>query len=184
MHRAFNKDPIPEETLQRILETAIRAPSAGFTQGWTFVVVRSEETKKKLAQAAGEDFYVGGGHKPFISQAPIVIVPCGSETRYIERYREPDKVGPVGEIKFELPWWLIDAAFASLLIMLAATDEGLGTCFVGAFDRELVRKTLRIPREYEPLAVMPLGYSETDKRSPSLKRGRKPLSEVVHYDNW
>ncbi len=184
MHRAFKKDPISEESLKRILETAIRAPSAGFTQGWSFVVVRNEETKRKLAVAAGEDFYIGGGHSPFISGAPLVIVPCGSEARYIERYREPDKVGPVGEIEFDLPWWLIDAAFASLLIMLASTDEGLGTCFVGAFDREPVREALGIPKEYEPLALMPLGYPEVDKKSPSLKRGRKPVSEVVHFEHW
>lgn len=184
MHRAYKKDSFPEETLQQILQTAIHAPSAGFTQGWAFVVVKNDETKRKLALAAGEDFYVGGGHAHFISGAPIVIVPCGSEARYIERYREPDKVGPVGEIEFDLPWWLIDAAFASLLIMLAATDQGLGTCFVGAFDREQVREALGIPREYEPLALMPLGYPEKDKLSPSLKRGRKPLPEVVHYERW
>ncbi len=184
MHRAFKNDSVPEEVLQRILETGIHAPSAGFTQGWAFVVVRNAETKRKLAQAAGEDYYVRGGHKRFISEAPLIIVPCGSEALYIQRYREPDKVGPVGEIMFDLPWWMIDAAFASLLVMLTATDQGLGTCFVGAFDRESVREALGIPREYEPLALMPLGYPEKDKRSPSLNRGRRPLTEVIHYEHW
>ncbi len=180
MHRAFKSDLVPEDILNRILETAIRAPSAGFTQGWAFIVVKNEDIKRKLGEAAGESYY----DKPFISSAPVILIPCGSEAQYVERYRAPDKVGPIGEIKFELPWWLIDAAFASLLIMLAVTDAGLGTCFVGAFERQPVREILAIPREYEPLALMPIGSPDKDKKSPSLKRGRKPVTAVVHYDHW
>ncbi len=184
MHRAFKATAVPKAKLERILETATHAPSAGFTQGWAFIVVRDRNKKKQLAQAAGEEFYTRGGHKPFISGAPVVIIPCGSEKLYIERYREPDKAGPLGKIEFRLPWWLTDPAFASMLIMLTATDEGLATCFTGSFDDKAVRRVLDIPGDYTPLALMPLGYPDRDKRSPSLRRGRRPLSEIVHYDGW
>ena len=94
MVRHFNSEPIPQETVQRILDLARRNPSAGFTQGQDFVVVTRPETKQAIARLCGEEDYVEAGFHPFISGAPVLIVPCTNEAAYHRRYQEPDKPSP------------------------------------------------------------------------------------------
>jgi len=92
MVRHFLPDPVPPEVIDRILDLARHAPSAGFTQGQSFVVVTEPETKRSIARACGEEDYVEGGFHPFISGAPVLLIPCTSEAAYHRRYQEPDKL--------------------------------------------------------------------------------------------
>jgi nitroreductase len=185
MVRHFTEEPIPEETMQRMLDLASRGPSAGFTQGQDFVVITDPKTKEALAALCHEEEYVRSGFHPFISTAPVLVVPCTSEAAYHRRYQEPDKLQNDGsEIFWPVPYWFMDAGCAVMTLLLAAVNEGLAAGFAGAKDLDAVRALLEIPAEVTPLGVIPIGHPAPDKRSPSLKRGRRATADVVHLNRW
>lgn len=185
MVRAFSDQPVPWATVERILETALHAPSAGFSQGVAFVAVTDPARRQQVAEIAGEGRYTATGHAPFVSGAPVQIVVCTSEQLYHERYREPDKLRPDGsEIEWPVPYWHTDAGCALMLLLLAAVDEGLATAFVGVFRWRELQALLGIPEYFLPIGVVMVGHPAPDKRSPSLARGRRRLADVVHREGW
>lgn len=185
MVRNFSNQPVDRETIVQLLDCARRGPSAGFTQGQDFVVVTDDEQKRALATLCGEQFYVERGFDPFISKAPVLVIPCTNESAYHRRYQEPDKLGDdQKEINWPVPYWFMDGGCAVMLLLLAVVDQGLAAGFAGAHDLDALRRLLRIPAEVTPLGVIPIGYPAPDKRSPSLKRGRRPRRDVVHWDGW
>ena len=130
MVRHFTQAPVPEEAIQRMLDLASRGPSAGFTQGQDFIVVTDSETKKALTALCHEEEYVRSGFHPFISTAPLLVVPCTNEAAYHRRYQEPDKVKADGsEIAWPVPYWFMDAGCAVMTLLLAAVNEGLAAGF-------------------------------------------------------
>ncbi len=185
MVRNFSPEPVAPETIARILALARHAPSAGFTQGQSFVVVTDAETKRAIARLCGEEEYVTGGFHPFVSAAPVLVIPCTSEAAYHRRYQEPDKTGPDGtEIAWPVPYWHMDVGCAVMLVLLAAVDEGLAAGFAGAHDLDALRALLGMPAEVTPVGVIPIGHRAPDVPSPSLKRGRRPEAEYVHHERW
>jgi nitroreductase len=185
MVRNFAERPVDPAAVERILEYARHAPSAGFTQGQDFVVVTRPELKQAIAGLCGEPFYVQAGFHPFISTAPLLIVACANEMAYHRRYQEPDKVRDDGtEIEWPVPYWFMDAGCAVMLILLGAVNEGLAAGFAGAHDLDALRDLLGIPAEATPVGVIAIGHPAPDRRSPSLKRGRRPAGEVVHREGW
>ena len=185
MVRNFKSDPVAPEALDRILEAARRGPSAGFTQGQDFVLVQDPERKRQIAELCGESSYTERGFAPFISGAPLLIIPCTSEAAYHRRYQEPDKVRQDGtEIDWPVPYWYMDAGCAVMLILLAVVDEGLAAGFAGTWQLDALRELLGIPAQVTPLGVIPIGHPAPDKRSPSLERGRREKREVVHRERW
>src|SRR5712692_11378797 len=136
MIRAFKQEPVPEEKIHRILEVALHYPSAGFSQGMSFILVSEPERVRRL----GEVSRLRGN-------APVLIVPCVSEKLYHDRYREPDKIRPDGtEIEWPIPYWYFDAGCASLLVLLAAVNEGLAAYLAGALRPDLLMKAF-LPRD-------------------------------------
>ena len=126
MVRAYTSDPVPRETLERIVATIRRAPTAGFSQGQRFIVVTDADRKRAVADAVGEDYYVDQGFDRWISEAAAIVVVCTREEDYHDRYRQPDKLGDEGEeIEWPVPYWHVDAGKAAMLVILAAIDEGL-----------------------------------------------------------
>ncbi len=187
MVRHFTSEPIPAETVDRIITTAQHAPSAGFSQGITFVVVTDPETRRAIARIGGEEEgYTASGFDPFISQAPVQIIICTSERVYKDRYREPDKKPDpeAEEMEWPVPYWHTDAGCALMLILLAAVNEGLAGAFVGVWDQEALQKLLGIPEHFIPIGVTMIGHPAPDIPSPSLKRGRRPLEDVLHRERW
>jgi nitroreductase len=185
MVRHFTSEPVPAEVVDRIIATAQHAPSAGFSQGIVFVAVTDEATRKRIGEIAGEEHYVKDGFHPFISQAPVQIVICASEQVYHDRYREPDKKPEdADEIDWPVPYWHTDAGCALMLILLAAVNEGLGSAFVGTHHPDQVQALLGIPAEYLPIGVAMIGHAAPDVPSPSLKRGRRQLDDVLHRERW
>jgi len=149
------------------------------------VVVTDKEKKQALAKLCGEEYYVQKGFDPFISGAPVLVVPCTSEAAYHRRYQEADKVkGDGTEIEWPVPYWYMDIGCAVMTLLLAVVDEGLAAGFTGSWDLDGVRDLLGIPADVTPVGVIPIGYPAPDKRSPSLQRGRKEESEVIHWDSW
>jgi len=162
MIRAFRPEPVLEELVLKLLRHAIRAPSAGHLQPWEFVVVRDPDTRRRLAKAA-----LG---QMFIAEAPVVIVTCRDVERNAWRY------GDRGRQRYSL----IDASFASLMILLAARNEGLGACFVGAFKDEEVSHILGLPEHVQPVGIIPIGWPA---EGPT-KAEHIPIREVVHWEHY
>lgn len=185
MIRSFRDLPVPEESLSRILDLARRGPSAGFTQGQDFIVVKDKRMKKSIAELCGEDQDVEHGFEPYISTAPVLIVPCTSEEAYLRRYREADKLNDAdAELDWPVPYWFMDAGCAMMIVLLAAVDEGLSAGFSAMWNLSASRELLGIPDSVTPIGVIPIGYAAPDKPDPDLKRGRRSIDEIVHVDRW
>ena len=185
MVRHFTSEPIPQSTINSILELAQHAPSAGFSQGSGYVVVTDPETKQKVADLQGEKEYSSAGFHRWVSEAPVAIVACVSEKLYHDRYNEADKLDENGnEIFWPTPYWFFDIGAGCMIILLGAVDAGLAAAFTGVFNVKEMKELLGIPQDFHPVGVISIGHGDKDKKSPSLKRGRRPPAQVVHYDRW
>ena len=185
MVRNFADKPVEAGLIERILDLTRHAPSAGFTQGQSFIVVTNPRTKKEIALTCEEEEYVQRGFSPFISKAPVLLIPCTSEAAYHRRYQEADKVNQNGtEIVWPVPYWFMDIGCAVMIALLAAIDEGLVSAFAGSKDLKTLRALLDIPAEVTPVGVIAVGYRAQDIPSPSLKRGRKADAEYIHREHW
>lgn len=157
--RHFKPDPIPREVITTLLEAARHAPSAGNLQPWRFYAVWRDEVRSALAGAALGQL--------FIAQAPVVIVvsavPEDSGLKYGQRGREL--------------YCLQDTGAAVQNILLAATAQGLGTCWVGAFDEGAVSRVLKLPPEERPVAIIPVGYAARE----AIATSRKTLAEISSF---
>ncbi len=160
--RAFQNRDIPQETVDKLIDAARWAPSAGNIQPWEFIIVRKPETKRKLAEAALE--------QTFIEEAPVVIVVCADERRSSQGYGNRGKT----------LYCLQDTAAAIQNIHLAAYALGLGTCWVGAFREDEARKILKTPDGVRPVAIIPIGYP-AEKPQP---RSRRPVNQITHYESF
>jgi nitroreductase len=185
MVRHFTPAAVPKKTIDNILELAQHAPSAGFSQGSAYVVVTDPGVKKKVARLQGEEEYKAGGFHMWISEAPVAVVACVSEKLYHDRYNEPDKLNEDGkEIAWPTPYWVFDIGAGCMIILLAAVDAGLSAAFSGVPDVKGMKKLLGIPAHFHPVGVISIGRGAPDVKSPSLKRGRRKLAEVVHWEKW
>lgn len=158
--RAFAPQAVTEEQLETILSAANRAPSAGNLQAYEIYVITKAETRSQLVMAAW--------NQEFIAQAPLVLAFCAHPARSAWRYKQRG---------VEL-YTLQDATIACTYAMLAATNLGLGSVWVGAFDEDAVRKAIDAPPEHCPVILLPIGYPG---EQPPL-RPRRALPELVHYE--
>ena len=157
--RSFKNEDVPDEVLTRVLDAARLAPSANNFQEWRFVVIRGAETRRKIAAAACR--------QNFMAEAPVVIACCAESN---------DHVMTCGQLSYP-----IDVAIAVDHITLCAVAEGLGTCWIGAFYEEEVRKILGIPPHIRVVALLPLGYP----KDPSpVRKFRLSLAKIVRYESW
>ena len=187
MIRHFTSEPVAPEVIDRLLELTRHAPSAGFTQGQSFIVVTRPDLRKAIGRLCGEEEYVSGGFHPFVSEAPVLFIPCTSEAAYHRRYQEPDKLLEDGtEIEWPIPYWYMDIGCAVMILLLAAVNEGLDAGYAGFSPQGLeeLHKLLNIPDEVTPVGVIPIGHRAQDIPSPSLKRGRKADAEYIHREGW
>lgn len=187
MVRTYDPDrPVPPALVDRMLAHAVRAPSAGFSQGWGFLVLTAATDRERFwstASPAG----AGGRWLAGMRTAPVIIVAHSDKDAYLDRYAEPDKGWTDrDEARWPVPYWHIDAGMASLLILLTAVDEGLGGCFFGIPPERVVpyRSTFGVPGGMTPVGAITIGYPAPDWRSPSLRRGRRDLEQVVHRGRW
>jgi len=156
--RAYKTTDVEEDKLKKILEAARLSPSASNRQDWKFIVVRSKETKRKLAKAAFGQSFIG--------QAPVVIVACGTEPKSMLGCRQPTHT--------------VDVSIACAYMILQAYELGLGTCWIGAFDEDETKKILNIPEHVRAVAMTPLGYPGQS----TSKKLRKSLDQIVCYEKY
>lgn len=190
MVRSFIDEDVAPEIVDRIMDAARRGPSAGYSQGVEFVVVRDASTRDAIA-APGDVVFKKSGHKNFVRQAPVHIVICTNPEIYRSRYREADKMNVRSRLSddalWAVPYWHTDAGAAMMIILLAAIAEGISAAFVGVMPPAF-REVLGIPEEYIPVGVALLGHEAPDARNygdvSAVKRPRRPLADVVHYERW
>ena len=184
MIRSYLDKPVDRETVDFILENAIRAPSAGFSQGWGFLVLEEEEDRQRFWESNWPD-REEDSRWPTMEQAPVIIIPLAHKQAYLDRYAEPDKGWEdKDENRWPVPFWIIDTAFAAENILLTITDLGLGALFFGV-DTPRLREAFGVPAAYEPIGAISIGYpAPSDRPSPSLKRGRRGIEDVVRRGSW
>jgi nitroreductase len=190
MVRSFTDEPVAAEVVERIADAARRGPSAGYSQGVEFVVV-TDEAKRDAIAAPADAVMATSGHNNFIRQAPVHIVICVNPEIYKSRYRESDKMRVRREIDddalWRVPYWYTDAGAAMMIILLAAVSEGIAAAFAGLPGGN-VRRLLGIPGDYAVIGVALLGHEAADAREygdiSARPRKRRPMSEVVHREQW
>ncbi len=154
--RRYRPDPVPQAKLDQVLEAARLAPSWANGQCWTFIVVTDPKVKHALALAGNE----------WIEHAPVIIAACA----------DPKESG----VKKDQGYYLVDIGIAMEHLVLAAADQGLGTCWIGWFDEQKAKQALGLPREMRVVATTPLGYPD-EQPEP---RARKSMGEMVRRDRW
>ena len=194
MIRAFTAEPLAPGTADRLLTAASRAPSAGFSQGYSFLALEGAEQSAPFwrllyaqAAAAGAAADDEAAQVDALSPAPLVLVPMASKDVYLDRYAEPDKGwSDRAEARWPVPYWYIDTGFAALLILLAVVDEGLGAVFFGPPELADFRSTFGVHSSGTPIGAIAVGHPDpgADPIGSARTRGRKPLAELVHRGRW
>jgi nitroreductase len=188
MVRRYAADrPVPDDVLDAVLDNALRAPSAGFSQGWDFVVLTSDEDRDRFWAAAGEEEKEDTQWLRGMQSAPVLVICCSDRDAYLERYAAPDKGWTDrSESRWPVPYWDIDTGMAALLMLLTATDQGLGALFFGVPPEchDDVHEEFGIPRERTIVGVVALGYEVPGPKSSSLKRGKRGRDQVVHWGRF
>jgi nitroreductase len=157
--RGYASTPVPEEKLGRILESARLAPSAHNEQPWHFIVVKDQGKREEMSKARWAKF---------LKEAPVVIVGCGDS-------------------KSSPEWHVVDTTIALENMVLTATNEGLGTCWIGSFDEDLVKRLLKIPDHLRVVALLSVGYPRKKlDLAAAIVRGssRKPADEIVSHEEY
>jgi nitroreductase len=187
MVRSFERRPIPPAIVDRILDNALRAPSAGFSQGWAFVALEGDETDRFWDLVADPAWHQNANW-PRLMDAPLIVLPFANKQAYLDRYAEPDKIAAdlTTEEKWAAPYWDIDVGMAALLMLLTAVDAGLGALFFGiSRNVPALLNELGVPPAYRPIGALAIGYADSqDRPSPSLARGWRPAAEVIHRGRW
>lgn len=184
MVRSYRTDPVDPEALQRVLDHARRGPSAGHSQGQHLVVVTDGTLRARVAELCREPDHVARGFDPWLSRAPVHVVPCVRRSDYDSRYAEPDKAGSRGPDRWDVPFWWVDGGATLMLLLLGAVDEGLAAGFLAIGDTAALRRLLAIPEDVAPLGVVTIGHGAPERRARSLQRGRRAAAEVVHRERW
>jgi nitroreductase len=189
MIRNYAETPVDPAIVERAISNATRAPSAGFSQGWAFLVLDTPADVRRFWEATTDDLEAPDDWLTGMMRAPVVVLPCSSKAAYLQRYAEPDKGWEDrAEARWPMPFWHMDAAMAALLILQTAVDEGLGSCFFGIppLRDQAVRRAFGIPDDFDPVGVITIGHRVDDEGaagSPS-RRVRKPLDDVLHRGTW
>ncbi|QQQ79165.1 nitroreductase family protein [Saccharothrix sp. 6-C] len=174
MVREFTDEPVPDESVRRIMRNALRGPSAGYSQGQAFLVLRGEET-------AG--FYESVGQlwaADTVKTAPVVVLAFAVKDAYLDRYAEDH---------WPVPFWYVDTGMAVLLILQTVVDEGLGAVYfgIGEDDFDEVRARFGVPANHVPIGAIAIGHGAEETVSAGASprtRKRRPFEDAVHFGRW
>jgi FMN reductase [NAD(P)H] len=182
MVRAYQPERIDRDTIERIVATVRRAPSAGFSQGQRLLVVTEDATRRAIAGLLGE--------REWVSQAPVLVVVGVREDDYHERYTKPDKLVDGREIEWPIPYWHFDAGAAAMLILLAAIDEGYAAGLFGVFAEAMkpFKQLLNIPDDVAVACCITIGRAADDSNwdalTSRLTQARRSVDDLVHWERW
>jgi nitroreductase len=196
MVRSFATDPVDPGVVDTVLHAALRAPSAGNTAGTSWVVLEgAEETALYWDSTTDETWRSTSARSPGLRRAPVILLAYASAEAYVARYAEEDKAGSatgpgpalgLDATDWPVPYWMGDAAFGVMTVLLCAVDAGLGACVLGNFRGEAVlASALGVPEEWSLFCAVLLGHADDrDHPSRSLERPRPDPSERIHRGSW
>lgn len=187
MVRNYRSDPVDPAVVDRMLANATHAPSAGFSQGWAFLLLDTPDAVRRFWASTSADDEAADNWLAGMRNAPVIVVPLSCKQAYLDRYAEADKGWTdKDEARWPVPYWDIDTGMASLLILQTATDAGLGACFFGIPPERHgdFRAAFGVPDSFTAIGAITIGHRAPDRRSPSLKRGRRDADHVVHRGHW
>ena len=186
MVRRFDRRPLPAEVLDRILRSATRAPSAGFSQGLDLLVIEGGDAVRGFWTATADPRF----GKPYsTAEPPVIVLVLSDKQAYLDRYGAPDKagLGMDSEEGWPVPYWDMDAAMAVMLMLLTAVDEGVGAWWFGVFHgAEALLRDLGVPPGRRLVGAVALGWPAGDDRpsGSARTRPRRPFDQVVHWGRW
>lgn len=192
MTRSFSPEPIDADLLDRLVDLASRAPSAGKTQGWHLLVLDGDDTRRYWDVTFPAERRDGFAF-PRLFDAPVIALPLADPDAYVERYAEPDKARTglgSGPEAWAAPYWTIDGSMAVMTLLLAAEDVGLGALFFGLFEHEpAVRAEFGIPDRLQVLGALALGWPHQDVGEParagrSAGRPRRSPAQIIRRGRW
>jgi nitroreductase len=191
--RSYGPEPVEPDVLDRILDAGTRGPTAGYSQGQSYVLVTDSTVIQRLMAEMDrqEQALVGGAPpegqtEPPAFGAPVLVVACTNEADYHRRYQRPDKVLPNGsEIPWPVPYWYVDIGCGIMLMLLAAVNEGLAACLIGVpFDVAPWRDILGMPEEVMPVGTILIGHRAPAEQKRDLRARRRAQEEYVHRERW
>lgn len=189
MVRHFVDEAVESEVVERILAAALRAPSAGFSQGYALLVLTEATDRARFW--ASQRPTEGGGWDPAlraaIERAPVIVVALASKDVYLDRYALPDKGWTDrDESRWPVPYWYVDTGFLCLLMLLAAVDEGLGALLFGLIPSDIpaFRTEFGVPEDHDPVGCVALGHEDPAAPRRNLQSRRLPAAALVHRGRW
>lgn len=188
MVRAFTAAPVDPTVVDNLVDLARRAPSAGNSQGWAFVVLEGAEQTARYWEVTLPADRQASFRWPGLVAAPVLILALVRPDAWVERYAERDKAATglgAGLGEWPVPYWWVDGGMAVEHLLLGAIDAGLGACFFGLFDHErAVLDALGVPGGWRALGCIAVGHPAPDEPGRSAGRARQPLADVLHRGGW
>jgi nitroreductase len=191
MTRSFEATPVEPRLVDRLVDLASRAPSAGKTQGWHLVVLEGDQTERFWDITLPSDRRATFRWQRLLD-APVILLPFADPQAYVDRYSEPDKAATglgAGTEVWAAPYWTIDASMSVMTLLLAAEDVGLGALFFGVFrEEQTLRHALGVPEDLQLLGAIAIGYplrhEATAEAGRSAARPRRPADRIIHRGMW
>jgi nitroreductase len=185
MIRHYTDEGLAPDVVERILANALRAPSAGFSQGFAFLALTDPADRARFWPYVPTRVE----QTPTMQLAPLVVVPLAHKATYLERYAEPDKGWEDrAESRWPAPYWFIDTGMAALMILLTAVDEGLDACFFGIQPENIApfRGEFGIPEDYSPIGGITVGHRspDTPPQPEAVAARRRDANDVVHHGQF
>ena len=188
MVRDFSDEPVDRALVEQLVANAARVPSAGYSQGFAFVVLTDPTQRRLFWETTSGPDWRGESESVALTRAPVIILPLAHKQAYLDRYALADKAHtPLSdEQHWPVPYWDIDTGFGVMLILLTAVDVGLGALFFGIFQGEgALMDALGVPDGYRPIGAIAVGHPTAGERSkPELTTGRRRLDDVVRWEHW
>ncbi len=188
MVREFSDKSVARPLLDQLMANATRVPSAGYSQGFAFVVLTDPTQRRMFWETTSGPEWRGESESVSLTRAPVVIIPLAHKQAYLDRYALPDKSHtPLsGEEHWPVPYWDIDTGFGVMMILLTAVELGLGALFFGLFQgQQALIDALGVPAGYRPIGAIAVGHPTPGEHSrPELSTGRRQLGDVVKWERW
>jgi nitroreductase len=188
MTRCFTGEPVGDDVIDRIIHCGLRAPSAGYSQGTSMLVLRTDEERQLLWNThSGSESRWSSSTKRGVLKAPLVVVVLASKQAYLDRYAEDDKGWTDrDERRWPAPYWYVDAGCTAMLLLLAAVDEGLGALLFGMAAGDVPRFRLQfgIPEGIDFVGCVAIGHPDPEEAQRDLRHRRRPAGERVHLGRW
>lgn len=188
MVRAFTEEPVAADVVDGLVDLARRAPSAGNSQGWAFVVLSGAAETARYWDVSLPPERRAGFRWPGLVAAPVLVVVLVRPDIWVERYAEPDKAATglgTSADEWPVPYWWVDGGMAAEHLLLGAVETGLGACFFGLFGHEpAVLAALGVPDGWRAIGTIALGHPAPDEPGRSASRSRRSVDDVLHRGRW